>query len=161
MDETGLSTVTNRMPKVLTLTAKKQFVRFPAERRKTIIAVCCRSATGVPQALIFHRKIMNHLLFKDAPTVTLGLVTKAGYMNSDIFLDWLIHFVHYVKPSVEDQILHIADNHCSLLAIVFLLRVSYHSSTSCKPYHQTLDKGLEVIMLSNVEGIFKEATLLM
>lgn len=187
MDETGLSTVPNRMPKVLTPTGKKTVCKISsAERGETITAVCCMSATGifVPPALIFPRKRINHLLFKDAPTGTLGLVTETGYMNSGLFLDWLKHFVHYVKPSAEDPILLIADNHsthCSLPAILFcrenhitFLTLPPHSSHVIQP----LDKGFygplkaayaveaekwlvqhpgEVIRLSDVARIFKEA----
>ncbi|KAJ8875166.1 hypothetical protein PR048_023061 [Dryococelus australis] len=172
VDETGLSTVPNRMPKVLTPTGKKKktVCKVPsAERRETITAVCCMCATGifVPSALIFPRKRMNHLLFKSAPSGTLSFVTETGYTNSDLFLDWLKHFAHHVKPSAEDPILLVADNHsthCSLLAISHII--------------QPLDKGLfsplkaahaseagkwlvqhpgEVIRLTDVAGIFKEA----
>lgn len=187
MDETGLSTVPNRTPKVLTPTGKKTVCKISsAERGDTITAVCCMSATGifVPPALIFPRKRMNHLLFKGAPTGTLGLVTETGYMNSDLFLDWLKHFVHYVKPSAEDPILLVADNHsthCSLPAILFCRK--NHITFLTLPPHashviQPLDKGFfaplkaayvaetekwlvqhpgEVIKLTDVGGIFKEA----
>lgn len=187
VDETGLSTVPNRTPKVLTPTGKKTVCKISsAERGETITAVCCMSATGiyVPPALIFPRKRMNHLLFKGAPTGTLGLVTETGYMNSDLFLEWLKHFVHHVKPSAEDPILLVADNHsthCSLPAIIFcrnnhitFLTLPPHSSHVIQP----LDKGFfapmkaayaseaekwlvqhpgEVIRLTDVAGIFKEA----
>ena len=101
MDETGLSTVPIRTPKVLTPKGKRNVCKISsADRGETVTAVCCMSATGVfvPPALIFPRKRNNPLLFKDAPPGTLDLVTETGYMNSDLFLDWLKHFVHHVKP---------------------------------------------------------------
>lgn len=48
MDETGLSTVPNRTPKVLTPTGKKTVCKISsAERGDTITAVCCMSATEI------------------------------------------------------------------------------------------------------------------
>ncbi|GBM93419.1 hypothetical protein AVEN_160681-1 [Araneus ventricosus] len=82
------------------------------------------SATGVfvPPALIFPRKKMNPLLYKGAPNGTLPLVSNTGYMNSHLFIDWLKHFVKHAKPSAEDPVMLIADNHTShfsLLAVLF------------------------------------------
>ena len=105
-------------------------------------------------------------------------------MNSDLFLDWLKHFVHHVKPSAEDPVLLIADNHsthCSLPAILYcrenhitFLTLPPHASHVIQP----LDKGFygplktayaaeaekwlvqhpgQVIKLTDLAGIFKEA----
>lgn len=107
------------------------------------------SATGVyvPPALIFPRKRMNHLLFKDSLPGTLNLVTETGYMNSDVFLEWRKHFVHHTKPSQDDPVLLAADNHsshCSLSAVLYLRK--HHVTFLTLPPHtshviQPLDKG--------------------
>lgn len=187
MDETGLSTVPNKTPKVLTPTGKKTVCKISsADKGETVTAVCCMSATGiyVPPALIFPRKRMNPHLFKDAPPGTLNLVTETGYMNTDLFLDWLKHFVQHTKPSKDDPVLLIADNHtshCSLPAIVYcrenhvtFLTLPPHASHVIQP----LDKGFfaplktayaaeaekwlvqhpgQVIKLTDIAGIFKAA----
>ncbi|GBO29356.1 hypothetical protein AVEN_121358-1 [Araneus ventricosus] len=95
-----------------------------AERGQTITAVCYMSATGVfvPPALILPRKRTNPLLYKDAPNATLPLISDTGYMNSHLFIDWLKHFFKHAKPSTEDPVPLIADNHtshCSLSAVLF------------------------------------------
>lgn len=187
MDETGISTVPNKTPKVLTPKGKKTVCKISSgERGETITAVCCMSATGVyvPPALIFPRKRMNHLLFKDSVPGTLNLVTETGYMNSDLFLEWLKHFVHHTKPSQDDPVLLVADNHsshCSLSAVLYLRK--HHVTFLTLPPHashviQPLDKGFfgplktayaaeaekwlvqhpgEVIKLTDVAGIFRSA----
>lgn len=74
MDETGLSTVPNKVPKVLTPKGKKLVGEVAsAERGQLITAVCCMGATGIyiPPALIFPRKRMKDELFLNAPTGTL------------------------------------------------------------------------------------------
>ncbi|KAJ8868450.1 hypothetical protein PR048_029966 [Dryococelus australis] len=105
-------------------------------------------------------------------------------MNSDLFLDWLKHLVHHVKPSAEDPILLGADNHsthCSLPVILFcrnnhitFLSLPPHSSHFIQPldkelfaplkaaYASEAEKWLiqqpeEVIRLTDVAGISKEA----
>ncbi|XP_054285350.1 uncharacterized protein LOC129001936 [Macrosteles quadrilineatus] len=187
VDETGLSTVPSRTPKVLTPKGKKTVCKIAsAERGITVTAVCCMSATGVfvPPALIFPRKRMNPSLFTDAPPGTLRLVTDTGYMNSDLFLDWLKHFVQHTKPSADDPVLLIADNHsthCSLQAILYcrennvtFLTLPPHASHIIQPldkcfygplksaFSTEAEKWLvqhpgEVIKLRDVAGIFKEA----
>ncbi|GBM28383.1 hypothetical protein AVEN_262145-1 [Araneus ventricosus] len=96
MYETGISTVPNRTPKVVTPKGKKKPVCeiSSEERGQTVTAVCCMSATRVfvPPALILSRKRMNPLLYKDAHNGTLPLISDTGYMNSHLFIDWLKHF---------------------------------------------------------------------
>ncbi|GBM28980.1 hypothetical protein AVEN_40739-1 [Araneus ventricosus] len=84
----------------------KVFSRHPGIRR---------SATGVfvPPALILPRKRMNPLLYKDAPNGTLPLISDTSYIDSHLFIDWLKHCVKHAKPSTEDDVLLIADNHTS------------------------------------------------
>ncbi|GBM48835.1 hypothetical protein AVEN_21619-1 [Araneus ventricosus] len=151
MDETGISTVPNRTPKVITPKGKKKkncFKTSSAERGQTVTVVCCLSATGVfvPSALILPLKRMIPLLYKDAPNGTLPLINDTGYMNSHLFIDWLT-FVKHPKPSTEDPVLLIADNHtshCSLPAVLFcreihitFLTLQPHASHVLQP----LDKG--------------------
>ncbi|GBM05722.1 hypothetical protein AVEN_55820-1 [Araneus ventricosus] len=127
MDETGISTVPNRTLNVITPKGKKTACKISsAERRQTVTAVCCMSTTGVffPATSIIPRKRMNPLLYKDAPNGILPLISDTGYMNSHLFIDWLKHFIKHAKPSAEDSVLLIADNHTSrssLPAVLFCL----------------------------------------
>ncbi|GBM21817.1 hypothetical protein AVEN_214844-1 [Araneus ventricosus] len=81
MDETGISTVPNRTPKVITPKGKKTVCKIlSAERGQTVTAVCCMSTTEVfvPPAVILPRKRMNPLLYKDAPNGTLPLISDTA-----------------------------------------------------------------------------------
>ncbi|GBL88934.1 hypothetical protein AVEN_159024-1 [Araneus ventricosus] len=124
MDETGISTVPNRTPKVITPKGKETVCKISsAERDQTVTVVCCMSATGVfvPPASILPRKRMNPLLYKDAPNGTLPLISNTGYMNSRLFIDWLKHFVKHAKPSADDPVLLMADNHISHFSLPAVL----------------------------------------
>ncbi|GBN70009.1 hypothetical protein AVEN_244283-1 [Araneus ventricosus] len=138
MDETGISTVPNRTPKVITSKGKKKKTVCKissAERGEKVTSVCCMSATRVfvPPALILPRKRMNPLFYKDAPNETLPLISDTGYMNSHLFIDWLKYFPKHAKPSAEDTVLLIADNHTSHCSFV-LSRESYNFSYSSTTY---------------------------
>ncbi|CAG5041108.1 unnamed protein product [Parnassius apollo] len=141
MDETGLQTVPNKLPKVYAKKGKKIVGKVvPAERGQTVTAVCCMGATGifVPPALIFPRKRQKPELMDGAPEDSLQLVSDSGYMNSDLFIIWLNHFIKMVKPSKDEPALLILDNHSSHLSLqaielardhgVVLLSLAPHTS---------------------------------
>lgn len=146
MDETGMSTVPNKMPKVFASKGKRTVSKVvAAERGQLVTAVCCMGAAGVwvPPALIFPRKRMKDDLFYGCPPGTLKLVTDSGYMNSELFIRWLQHFQDYIKSSEDDPVILILDNHsshCTLEAITFcrnnfivLLSLPPHGSHKMQP----------------------------
>ncbi|CAK1578971.1 unnamed protein product [Parnassius mnemosyne] len=150
MDETGLQTVPNKLPKVYAKKGKKIVGKVvSAERGQTVTAVCCMGATGifVPPALIFPRKRQKPELMDGAPEDSLQLVSDSGYMNSDLFIIWLNHFIKMVKPSKDEPALLILDNHSSHLSLqaielardhrVVLLSLAPHTSHRM----QSLDTG--------------------
>mgnify|MGYP002224295709 CR=1 FL=1 len=156
-----------------------------SERGEIVMAVCCVNPTGnfIPPAMIFPRKRMKMELYENAPRGTLALVSESGYMNSELFLNWLQHFVDHVKPCDNDPVLLILDNdasHCSLQAVEFcrnhhiLLSLPPHSSHMMQPldrvifasfkeiYAQEVNKWLcshpgRSVTLVQIAGLFKSA----
>lgn len=53
----------------------------------------------------------------DAPVRSIAYCQENGWMNSEIFLKWLKHFVQHVKPSVENKVLLILDGHSSHMGL--------------------------------------------
>lgn len=99
MDESGISTVPNKTPRVISSTGKKGVCKVSSgERGETVTVVVYVSASGiyVPPAMIFPRKRMNHALYAEAPVGSLKLISDTGYMTSDLFLQWREHFVIHV-----------------------------------------------------------------
>jgi hypothetical protein len=153
MDETGISTVPASVPKIVTTKGKRTVCKVTSgEKGQTVTVVCCMSATGlyVPPALIFPRKRMAPELLSNAPTGTLALATESGFMNSDLFPEWLQHFARHVRPTKDDPVLLILDDHvslCTLAAVVFveknitLLSFPPHASHKLQP----LDVGFLAI----------------
>ncbi|KAF0732193.1 Uncharacterized protein FWK35_00027240, partial [Aphis craccivora] len=80
-----------------------------------VTVVCCISSSGqcVPQALIFPRKTFNPNLYDGAPPGTLKLYQDTGYMTVELFIEWMNHFINYVKPSLTKKVLLLLDRHSS------------------------------------------------
>lgn len=102
MDESGINTVPNKLPKVISGKGQKCVSKIiSAERGQTITIVCCMSAAGhfVPPTMIFPRKRMKPELQDGAPPATQFLLSDSGYINADLFISWLQHFTAHTKPS--------------------------------------------------------------
>jgi hypothetical protein len=146
MDETSRSAVPASVPKIVTTKGKRTVCKVTSgEKGHTVTAVCCMSASGlyVPPSLIFPRKRMAADLLPNSPTGALALVTESGFMNAELFPEWLQHFARHSRPTKDDPVLLILDNHvphCTLAAVVFcrehhitLLSLPPHSSHKLQP----------------------------
>ncbi|XP_072940122.1 uncharacterized protein [Epargyreus clarus] len=155
MDETGITTVPNKPPKVLSTKGKRSVNKISsAERGVNMTTVNAMSPTGifVPPAFIFGRKRMKAELLDGAPMGSVGMVSDSSFINTDLFLDWLTHFKDHTKPSKEDPVLLILDNHvshCTISAInyyrenhIIALTLPPHASHKLQP----LDCGFHTIL---------------
>jgi hypothetical protein len=116
VDETGIQTSAKKPPKVISTKGKKQVGSISsAERGQLVTALCCCSASGkfIPPALIFPRKKRNARYLNGTPPGTIDFVSDNGWVNSEIFLEWLKFFVKSVRPTSEQKCLLILDNHVS------------------------------------------------
>jgi len=84
-----------------------------------VTAVCAVNATGVyaPPMLIYPRRRHSCALEADGPRGTLYRCSKNGWINEDLFVDWLKHFADFTKPSENEPILLILDNHSSHISL--------------------------------------------
>ena len=140
VDETGLVTV-HRPNKILASIGQKQVDKITsAERGKLITAVCAFNAAGtyVAPMLIFPRVYFNDRLLHGAPPQTVGVTSKSGWIDQGLFAKGLEHFIHMVKPSVEDPHVLLLDGHVShkSLEVVDLCRQN-GITLLCFPPHTT------------------------
>lgn len=156
MDETGILTVPNKIPKVISPKGKKIVGKsVAAERGELVTAVCCFSASGlyVPPNLIFPRKRMKAEYLNGAPPETIASLSDSGYINSELFIKWIEHFKNHTKPSQFSPVLLILDNHSShinLTTITFcrenyihLVSIPPHSSHRTQPLDRCFFKPLK------------------
>lgn len=113
MDETGNSTV-HVSPKVLRPKGEKQIgCVISGERGVNITMIAAINAIGnhVPPMLIFPRVNFKEHMLKGAPPGSVGSANPSGWSNDKIFLQYLQHFINHVKPTLENKVLLILDNH--------------------------------------------------
>ena len=116
MDESGISTVQKTCQKVLGRKGKHQIGSLASgERGMNTTVVCCASAAGnyVPPIILFKRKRMPPQLSEGAPLGLLVTCNDSGWMDTEVFISWLEHFINHVKPSQERKVLIVLDGHQS------------------------------------------------
>lgn len=119
MDETGVFTV-QKPNRVVGRRGIKQIGRLTsAERGQLVTLACAVSATGnsVPPFFVFPRVHFKEHFIRDGPVGCAGGANPSGWINEEIFLLYLAHFVKNVKPSQINRILLLLDNHDSHLSI--------------------------------------------
>jgi len=115
MDETGVSAVHDPR-KIIARKGQKQVGRIVSgEKGRNITVVCSVSAVGsyVPPMFVFPRARMTDRLLVNAPVGAVGCAQKSGWMDSNLFLRWLEHFIKFVKPSCNEPVLLLLDGHGS------------------------------------------------
>ena len=127
VDESGFSTVPSKNAKIFATRGRKQVgVLTSAERGRHFTVVCSMNAVGnyIPPAIIFPRINMKNELMDQAPTGAVGFAQENGWMNTEVFVKWLKHFVKYVKPSPEKPVLLLLDGHSSHKGFEVLTKIS-------------------------------------
>lgn len=161
MDESGLSTVPNKLRKVISEKGRNVSKITSAERGITVTVVCCMSAGGhfVPPTFIFPRKRHHDALMNGAPLGSIQMCSDSGYINTDLFLDWLRHFQNAVKSTVDDPVLLVLDNHSShvnLNAVLFCRSNSIHI-VSLPPHSSHKTQPLDVCFFGPIKTHYASA----
>jgi hypothetical protein len=155
-DESGLTNV-HKPLKVITAKGKRTVASATSgERGTTTTIICAASATGmyVPPAMIFKRQRFKTELIDQAPTGTIGFCSKNGWIEADIFFEYVKHFVKHVKCTKNNPVLLILDGHSShtknLRMIDFardhgliVLSIPPHTSHKLQPLDRGLFKSLK------------------
>lgn len=153
MDETGISSVPNNPPKVISTKGKRAVNKISSgERGTNVTVVSAMSVTGhfVPPTFIFGRKRMKPELLDGSPPGSIAMLSDSSFINSELFLVWLSHFKDHTKPTKNNPV--ILDNHSSHITIsavdyyrennIIALTLPPHSSHKLQP----LDRGFHVAL---------------
>lgn len=119
MDETGVSTVL-KPNKVVTKKGVKQVGSVTsAEKGEQVTVAAAISAQGtfIPPMIIFPRKKFKDHFVRDGPVGCVGAATGSGWMTEESFVQFLKHFIKCTKPTNNDPVLLLLDNHVSHLSI--------------------------------------------
>lgn len=152
MDESGFTTVPKKSAKVVSTKGKRRCGAMTSgERGANTTFVCCMNGIGsfVPPMIIYKRGKMHPSLGRNAPVNSIISVSESGYINSELFVQWLQHFIDHVRPTADRKVLLILDGHTShslnLKAItlarenyITLLQLPAHTTHRLQP----LDVGI-------------------
>ena len=85
---------------------------------------------------------------RGAPEGSIGLANQSGWMNAEIFLDVLKHFVKFALPTADHKVLLIMDNHESHLSLqsleyakenhVCMMTLPPHTSHKTQPLERSV-----------------------
>lgn len=172
VDETGLSVVQSKIPRVIASKGKRQIGSLTAAERGSLVTVItCMSAGGnfVPPLIIFPRKNMNNQLMKGAPPGSIGDCHPSGWVQTHIFTKWFKHFLDTTKPTKESPILLILDGHSTHnrnIDTITLARENYvdilclppHSSHKIQPLDKTFMGPLKTHYSEEIRMFLRHST---
>lgn len=166
LDETGTTTV-QKPHKVIALKGHRNLCKVTSGEKGVLCTTCCIISAGgqaLPPVIIFPRKKVNPRMGIGTPPGTLILAAQSGWMNSDLFVDVMKHYIKHSGSSLENPSILIMDNHESHLSIesldlakasgVIVLTLHPHTSAKMQPldvsifapfknyYHSAMDSWM-------------------
>lgn len=165
VDESGFSTVQKKNQKILAKKGKNQVgIVSSGERGVNTTIVCCFSASGlyVPPMVIFKRKRDCQDLKAGAVPGSIVTISDTGYINSELFVRWLQHFISVVNPTTERKVLLLLDGHSThsknLAALelardngIIMLQLPSHTTHKLQPLDVAFFKPLETFYTQEIE----------
>lgn len=127
-DETGTTTVGANTRKVMATKGVRQVHQAQShERGESITSMffVCANGTFIPPVMLFPRMNYNPGMVKDCYPGTKGIAAgKKGYMNNNIMVEALKHFIDHTKSSKDNPSMLILDNFGShmTLEVIMLCR---------------------------------------
>ncbi|XP_045463203.1 MFS-type transporter clz9-like [Harmonia axyridis] len=115
VDETGITTVQKPKKIVAGKGTKQVGAVTSAERGVLVTLVVATNAIGnaIPCMFVFPRIRYNDIFVRNGPPECIGVGNQSGWMTQKEFVKFIDHFIHHVKPSKEDPVLLLLDNHSS------------------------------------------------
>lgn len=115
LDETGVSTVL-KPKKIVAAKGVKQVGAIVSAERGTLVTVeLAANAVGntIPPMFVFPRLKYKDLFIRNGPPESIGAGNSSGWMTVKEFLIFMDHFIKHTKPTPEDPVLLLLDNHQS------------------------------------------------
>lgn len=113
LDETSTTTV-QKPKKVVAEKGVKQLNSCTSGERGVLVTTCviiCANGTFLPPVMVFPRKYYKEHMTQGAPPGTLGLANPSGWMNGELFIDVIKHFIKFSNSSIKNPAILIYDNH--------------------------------------------------
>lgn len=112
--------------------------------------------------LIYPRVRMTSQLQKNGPIGAIYACSKNGWTNKKLYLDWLHHFKRQIKPTQEDPVLLILDNHVSHISLEAfdLCKSSFITVISLPPHTSYRTQPLDLTFFGSLKNaLYREYNL--
>ena len=140
-----------RPNKIIAVKGVKQLGSITSAERGVLVTMCLAvNAVGtfVPPMFIFSRKMFKSHFIRDGPPGCTGTGNGSGWMTEVEFRVFMEHFVKHVRPSKDNRVLLLLDNHESHLTAstisyakesgIILLSFPPHCSHKLQPLDRTV-----------------------
>jgi len=129
------------MPKVIAAKGTKKVQQCTSGSKTQITFFTCASSSGqtIPPMVIFSGKNFNSVLAKGEVSATLYGMPSSGWMEQELFADWLLH--HYLTHAVASRpLMLLLDGHSSHYTLKLVKLAAEHDVILfCLPPHTTAD----------------------
>ncbi|XP_065674172.1 uncharacterized protein LOC136091114 [Hydra vulgaris] len=108
------------------------------------------SSNFVPPLFVFPRVHMKSELMDAAPPSSIAVCHPSGWMQSDIFVTWFMHFVKHANPTEHEPVLLILDGHkthTSNLKVINLARQNNVILLCLPPHCSHILQPLDVVFM--------------
>jgi hypothetical protein len=105
-DETGITTVEHKHIKILGLKGKRQTSSVQSAERGSLVTVVnseCPTGRFIPPLIVFSRKYMKPELMHGTPPGLIHACHPSGWIQSEIFTQWFLHFIKHKKPAKKKE----------------------------------------------------------
>ena len=164
VDESGISTAQKPRTIVAPKGTKQVGVITSAKRGQTVTLCEAISAVGtfVPPMFVFPRVHFKDHFIRDGPPGCCGAAHLSGWMVAELFVIFLHHFVAHVRPSKDNPVLLLLDNHAPHLGTqgldyakangVIMLSFPPHCSHKLQPLDCSVFGPLKKIVSTAEDG---------
>ncbi|KAJ4433674.1 hypothetical protein ANN_15985 [Periplaneta americana] len=126
---------------------------------QTVLGCCSASGTAIPPMIIFKGVRLLNGLDKDTPTGSLVRVSKNGWISSELFLEWMNHFVRNISPA--RPVFLLLDSHASHVGIgvidfarendIHFMTFPSHCSHSLQPLDLSVYKSFKNVWANELD----------
>ncbi len=155
-DETGFGDKSRSREKVLCQTGRKHIYQQQQMTRKHITVHCCVNAAGdsIPPFIIYPDCLPSNAYRLDGPPNALYGIQDKGYMDSELFLKWLRHFIRYA-PEERPLILIMDQHETHVSKCVIMFCRGNTIEILCLPAHTThILQPLDIAVFSPLKTAF-------
>ncbi|XP_033213376.1 uncharacterized protein LOC117170605 [Belonocnema kinseyi] len=119
LDGTGVSTV-SKPSEIIAEKGKRTFGSITSGERGTnvtLIAAVSASGRSIPPMFIFPRKKFQEHFIRDGTPECIGAGNKSGWVTDEEFFIFMQHFIKHVKPTKDEPVFILLDNHSSHISV--------------------------------------------